>query len=100
MEGAAKKVKVVTNPDVDAGLKRRFKESGHKNINVCLKVGQDAGVTLDLPKIGGKEACLNWLATGFCKENCKRADTHKHAAAAVITKTHELFDQCGVPRLA
>jgi len=98
-EGAAKKVKVVTNPDVGAGLKRRFKESGHKNINVCLKVGQDAGVALNLPKIGGKEACLNWLATGFCKENCKSADTLKHAAVAVITKTHELFDQCGVPRL-
>jgi len=31
-EGAAKKAKVVTNPGVDAGLKRRFKDSGHKNM--------------------------------------------------------------------
>ena len=50
-----KKTTVVTNPDVDPGLKKCFTESGHKNINVCLKVGQDVRVALILPKIGGKE---------------------------------------------
>jgi len=45
---AKKKTKAVTNPDVDPGLKKSFKESGLKNINVCLKVGQDAGVALNL----------------------------------------------------
>ena len=88
-EGVAKKkTKVVTNPDVNPGLKRRFKESGHKNINVCLKVGQDAGVALILPKIGGKEACLNWLATEFCKEDFKRVDTVQALSSTTSLSVH------------
>jgi len=93
-----KKAKTITNPDVDTGLQARYKASGHKNVNQCLKVGQDAGVALILPKIGGKEACLNYLWNGVCREDCKRAETHKHAGPTVIQKGHDLLDQCGVAK--
>ena len=66
---------------------------------VCLKVGQDAGVALDLPTIGNKVACLNYMVKGICKEDCKRAATHKHAGPTVVEKAHILLDACGVARL-
>jgi len=99
-EPAQKKAKTVKNPHVDPTLKERFKKSPHKNMMVCLQVGQDAGVDLDLPTIGRKEACLNWLIKGECKDTCKRAETHKHAGPTVIEKAHVLLDNCGVDRLA
>jgi hypothetical protein len=98
-EPQQKKSKTVKNPQVDVTLKDRFKESGHKNMMVCLKVGQDSGAVLDLPTIGRKEACLNWLIKGECKDTCKRADQHKHAGPTVVEKAHALLDACGVARL-
>lgn len=98
-EPQQKKAKVVKNPHADATLKERFKNSGHKTMILCLKVGQDAGAAMDLPTIGRKEACLNWLIKGECKDTCKRAETHKHAGPTVIEKAHVLLDNCGVARL-
>jgi hypothetical protein len=85
----------VTNTNYNGALKKRWEAGACTTIKTMLDA-HNADTEVKLPKFGNDEACLSWLLKGRCFTDCPRANTHKHAAQAVITQTHALLDGCGV----
>jgi hypothetical protein len=79
------------NAHADACLMARFRNSGHTSIKSLI-----GSHDVEIPKVSGKDACLQWAFKGLCNDNCKRKGQHVRYGRPVIQRLHTMLDICGV----
>lgn len=85
----------VTHPKPNAGLTKKWKESGLKAIK-DLEGKWTEATPYSVPKDGDHDICLKYQLTGKCKKGCARAATHKTYNADMIKTIDQHLVKCGL----